>query len=159
MLAREGASIAGEMPTRAMARLRRSVGSASAAAYEFEFAFDDSGRATVCGWVEATVQVCCQRCLQAMELVLRPRTRLLALREDQAHDGCADAQEALVTDDHGRVALATLIEDELLLALPLAPRHGDSPKCRIDERYAPRSAPASERRRPLAALAALRNVR
>ncbi len=66
----------------------------------------------------------CERCLEAMSFQLDVKNRLRLMRpgeewpEDELEDDAADAIEA------GRELLVLpLIEEEVLLALPLAPRH------------------------------------
>ena len=75
--------------------------------------------------VSGNVSVCCQRCLGAMQLPLQieSRLRLMAPGEpwpdEELEDDESDAVEA------GReMAVLPLVEEEVLLAMPLAPRHG-----------------------------------
>ena len=66
----------------------------------------------------------CQRCLQALPWVLRLDSRMLLVPpggrwpDEELADDSADAIEALAEQ-----SLADLVEEEVLLALPLAPRH------------------------------------
>ena len=80
----------------------------------------------LCLWlsVSGELRLTCQRCLQALLLPLQVESRLLLVPsgaswpdEELADDG-ADAIEALTEQ-----SLASLVEEEVLLALPLAPRH------------------------------------
>ena len=57
----------------------------------------------------------------------------------------------LVVTRGGRISLAELVEEELLLALPLAPMHGEGQGCSV--KPAAESGPASEpKQRPFAGL-------
>ena len=71
------------------------------------------------GRVEATLPLVCQRCLDGFDLHLDTRFESLLLGENQAE---MHGQDVVVCPD-GRLALESVIEDELLLALPSAPVH------------------------------------
>lgn len=94
----------------------------------------------------------CQRCLEEMDFDCAIDSRLLlvppdaAWPDDELESGDLDAIPA-----SRELALASLVEDEVLLALPYAPRH---PGCQ-----APRSVPApgrADRTSPFAVLARLK---
>lgn len=76
--------------------------------------------------VRARLPLVCQRCLRPMVHALESESRL-ALVEDPDAVVPADA-EAIATDP-GRVDLHALVEDELLLGLPVAARHGPGEDC------------------------------
>jgi uncharacterized protein len=73
---------------------------------------------------DGRMQLTCQRCLEPMEWVCRVRSRLLlvpkgqSMPEDELEDDSYDAVEV-----EGRQDLLAMAEDEILLALPVAPRH------------------------------------
>ena len=102
---------------------------------------------------QADVVRACQRCLQpfALPLAVDRRFRFVA-GEDQAAALDADSDDDVLALEP-RIDLRELVEDELLLALPLVPRHGVCPD--------PLPARAGEvadddREHPFAALAALK---
>ncbi|WP_227429890.1 YceD family protein [Psychrobacter sp. I-STPA6b] len=76
--------------------------------------------------------VCCQRCLQPLMIDVTYDTRL-ALLYDETQSSLLDEEvdyvlldEVLVTKHHQRVLpLSDLIEDELLLNVPLSAKHDD----------------------------------
>jgi uncharacterized protein len=101
----------------------------------------------------------CQRCLQALQqpLVLERRFRFVA-SEDEAERLDADSD-----DDHlvlePRLDLRSLVEDELILELPLVPRHeGPCPQPLPQPEPEPAEPPDEARPNPFAALAALRKA-
>lgn len=111
---------------------------------------------------QATVTLECQRCLQPMALPLRFERRF---RFVQGEEEAARLDEELEDDVLAlapRFDLLALVEDELLLALPLVPRHDACPA--LPAALRPGSggdAPAAEegepgRDHPFAALAALK---
>lgn len=76
--------------------------------------------------VNATVQLMCQRCLTPFAFDLASRSTLILARDDEK----ADEMEVSLEDESVDVIVGSkafnifeLIEDEALLALPLAPRH------------------------------------
>ena len=74
--------------------------------------------------VDGAARLTCQRCLEPMEWVCQVRSRLMLvpqgqpIPEDELEDDSYDAVEV-----EGRQDLLVLAEDEILLALPAAPRH------------------------------------
>ena len=92
-----------------------------------------SGQAWLDVEAQGPVRVVCQRCLEAFDLTLRV-SGTLGLVETQAQLDAMDALEAegqgpeieyLVSDQ--RLDVLGLVEDELILALPYAPRHETCP--------------------------------
>lgn len=85
---------------------------------------DGSGHPELHLAVSGELQLRCQRCLEAMRFPLRLDKRLRLVRpgaewpEDELENEDFDAIEA--SDE---MAVGALIEDEVLLALPIAPRH------------------------------------
>jgi uncharacterized protein len=68
----------------------------------------------------------CQRCLEPMEFAVdTDETLVLAATLDEIHAEPADAHAPDRVVAGKEMALGELIEDELLLALPFAPRHED----------------------------------
>ena len=76
--------------------------------------------------VKATLQLMCQRCLTPFAYQLNSHTTLILARDDEK----ADEMEVELDDESLDVIVASrafnileMIEDEVLLAMPLAPRH------------------------------------
>lgn len=78
---------------------------------------------------EATVWLHCQRCLQPMAVALRVDRMFRFARND---DEAAELDEVCEDEDVlalGRpLDLPTLVEDELIMALPIVPRHEACPQ-------------------------------
>jgi len=76
--------------------------------------------------VDATLTVVCQRCLNEMQLPLSVEYYyVLSETEPEAFDGDDDVDWLEVSRE---MNLSELIEDELLIAMPLAPTHAHSCK-------------------------------
>ncbi len=104
----------------------------------------------------APVQLRCERCLQGVGYTVHARRRIRFVKDEQTAaqlDALDDEEDVLALPD--RLDLRELIEEELILALPLAPRHED---CRLPAAAA-EGQPEPQGRatpHPFAALAALK---
>jgi uncharacterized protein len=79
---------------------------------------------------EATVRLECQRCLQAMAqpLAVARRFRFVADEAEAARLDEDSEDDVLALPPRGRLDLLPLVEDELILALPIVPRHETCPE-------------------------------
>ena len=76
----------------------------------------------------ATLQ--CQRCMQAMELPVDSTTQVvLILTEADAAEVPEELEPVLARD--GRISAGELVEEELLLALPIVPLHEQLSECAV----------------------------
>jgi uncharacterized protein len=76
----------------------------------------------------ATLQ--CQRCMQAMELSVDSTTHVaLILTEADSADVPEELEPVLARD--GRISAGELVEEELLLALPIVPLHEELSECAV----------------------------
>lgn len=127
LFARNG-SISAALP---LARLKRLVASladdSGQVAVELEFGHDEEGRQLLTGTLDSAVRVLCQRCLQEMDLDLHSDLHLLVLDSDEKVQELPETEDAVVMDE-SELDVAALIEDELILSLPLVPMHAD-PAC------------------------------
>lgn len=117
------------------------------------------GRPRLVGEVEARLEMQCQRCLEPMTVDLQAPFEVLAVDDEAAAAELMAEHESVVLTD-GRLEVRRFVEDELLLAVPDAPRHVPG-ECSADDarnevlRQSQESgeAPALETRRPFAQLA------
>ncbi|WP_197512918.1 YceD family protein [Acidihalobacter aeolianus] len=95
----------------------------------FEFERDNAGRAFVVLDCRGAVNLRCERCLGAFrrEIALHQRMPLA-----DARFGIKDADEDVVSVGEDGLFMRDLIEDEILLALPLIPRHATIEACDPD---------------------------
>ncbi|HET6655426.1 MAG TPA: YceD family protein [Gammaproteobacteria bacterium] len=128
-LAQEHTRVAGVIPLHKMPRLTQSLmASAGEAAVEAEFALGSDGRSVVRGHATATVQLTCQRCLDNMDWPLEAQFALALVRDEDDAASLPGEYEPLLWPD-GTGSLPALVEEELLLALPVAARHPDPAEC------------------------------
>ena len=95
------------------------------------FARDDSGHCVITGSVKAGMNVPCQRCLKAIRVGVESDLAL-KVAEDEAEaeqiaSETADPQGKLeiVFCEHGQLDLLSMIEDELIMGLPIVAVHDD----------------------------------
>jgi uncharacterized protein len=113
---------------------------------------DDKGKSWLKVDIAGEPVLCCQRCLGGVEfpLAISSRLQLMAPGEEWPDDDLAD-DSADAIDAGKALAVLSLVEEEVLLALPIAPRH---------EQCEPPSGSAAENGpSPFAALAALKKQR
>ncbi len=123
-LAERGAHLAGYLSRAAMPRLKQACPSGGAGDIEIDLSFARSGTEdmfTMQGSLHVSLVTKCQRCLEDMVLDLKAKPRLFFMRASEALDVSALEEDVIVVDKP--LALSELIEDELLLAMPMVPTH------------------------------------
>jgi uncharacterized protein len=148
-LARSGAVVEREFPIAGFARLRdRLADPAGAAAVRAEFRLLNGFTAAALT-VEAGVVLTCQRCLGPVRHRLESMSQLVFAPEETPE---LPSDYEVIGGDPQKVDLAALVEDELLLSLPLITQHATAEEC-IAPGVATRAQPeAQEMRRPFAGL-------
>ncbi len=120
-----GVTQQGVWPLRDFSRLRDMLaGEAGEVSYEIRGVRDQRERPSLRLKVSGTLLLRCQRCLEPMPFeVNTDETLVLAatLAEIHAEPGDANAPDRVVAGKE--MPLRDLIEDELILAVPYAPRH------------------------------------
>ena len=103
---------------------------------------------------KATLQ--CQRCMQTMELGLDGTTHVaLVFEEADAAEVPDDLEPVLARE--GRISAGELVEEELLLSLPIVPLHEELSGCAVPPAASllPEEAPEHVTQRPFEGLAEL----
>lgn len=90
--------------------------------YSLAFERDQAGRALICGGLSTTLWLECQRCLGSMAQPVDVELMVALVTAESQLDALPEEYDPLVVEG-GSVRLRDLIEDELLLAIPLVPRH------------------------------------
>ena len=120
-----GATRQGAWPLRDFPRLSDVLASdGGEVAFVLQGVRDERGRPGLRLRVRGTLQLRCQRCLDAVPFeVHTDETLVLAASADAIHAEPADAHAADRVVAAKEMPVRDLIEDELLLAVPYAPRH------------------------------------
>ena len=123
-LARERGAVAGSVDPHQMPRVADLLSDGPASIeWRIEGMADPSGRPALRIALKGAVTLVCQRCLADYEWPIDQGTEVLLAR-DERELAALDADSSLeVVLAQGPVDPLVLVEDELVLALPFAPRH------------------------------------
>ena len=120
-------SFAGSLPVAGLGRLREALAdTAGSVTYTLDFGRDNLLEGFVDVHAEATLSLTCQRTLELFVLPVSVDIRLGLIRDEQQEAALPPDCEPLLVNADGQLKLADVIEDELLLALPLVPINPDS---------------------------------
>lgn len=120
--AQHGLQVAGEIPVESLLRLSEMAMSVQSVAVNLQFSVAETKHRVVTGQYAGCVTMQCQRCLESVELKLEGDVSLaIVWSEDDAKLLPKDYDPWVVAED--QADLYEIIEEELLLALPLVPMH------------------------------------
>ena len=138
---------AGTVPLRRMKRLAELTESdAGEAAFEARFFLDEDRRPGIDLEVVAELELMCQASLAPFTATVQRRSRLGVI-EQESEMALLPPDVDPVLSDSGRLALATLVEDELILALPPAPRNPEVDAVRYSTGASPEEPAGDDPRR------------
>ncbi|HEU4814380.1 MAG TPA: YceD family protein, partial [Xanthomonadaceae bacterium] len=103
--------------------------------------------------IEAQLPLECQRSLRRFELPVRLVQRLGLIRDEAEEAGLPEGYEPLLVPDDGMLRPAELVEDELILAVPVV---AVAPGTDAMEQEWPADEAEEQQASPFAALAALK---
>lgn len=114
--------IKGTASLEALPRLQEAgIGMDALAVAEFRFSRDEELRYVVQTQVEASLRLTCQRCLEGMASHLATGSRMACVWSDAEAAALPSSLEPLIV---GEMAdLNEILEEEILLAVPVAPGH------------------------------------
>ena len=116
---------------------------------EFGFADAQQRIATIEGEVSVTIDAVCQRCLEALRLPLTAELRLMPVSGTDLADDNGEFDVWELDDD--TVCPADIVEEALIMAMPLSAMHGAAEECGRHEQVADE---AEQTTRPFADLKA-----
>jgi len=160
-LARSHRLLSGRLPLSRMRRLAESIeDEAGNIDIDLKFDVDMNGVAILEGQVSCSLQLRCQRCMQPMTWPVDVAFKLALVESEAELDALGEQYEPLLLEDD-LVSIADIVEDELLLALPIVPRHAEdecqlvNPAAEPVEQAQPAEAEPSPENNPFAVLAEL----
>ena len=138
-LATQGWTIEGKIPLVSLERLGalvrssqspESEGASSGSSFEMEgdvgftlhFDIDEVGAPRVGGNVSTTLRLQCQRCMEDMEYPVSLKVRLGIVTSRKAAENLPDSYDPLVVSGD-EISIASILEDELILAMPIVAMH------------------------------------
>lgn len=90
---------------------------------ELVFGIDEAGMVNVTGQVIAEVNLLCQRCMEPMPCKVNEKISLAVIRTERQSDDLPSHYEPLLVDEDGFASLTNIVEDEIILALPVSSLH------------------------------------
>lgn len=126
-LAQNGLKLAGQLSLTEMPRLVQSLHSDQGIVnVDIAFDVDEINMPFMRGEFAATVLMTCERCMKAMSVDLKVNCLLAMITNESKIESLAEQYDPWLLENSDDVALASVIEDELILALPLVPRHDEA---------------------------------
>jgi uncharacterized protein len=124
LFARNGI-LAAALPLAKLERLTDSLHDDSGVvAVNLLFGMDEDKQRVLTGTLDTAVKVLCQRCLQEMELELYCTLRLKVCSSEEELRELPDTEDGIIMEEDS-LNILEVIEDELILSLPLVPVHAD----------------------------------
>lgn len=156
--ARSEQSVSGSVPVASLKRLEDVLfDGAGRVSYEVRGACDERNRPRLELRIEGRLHLQCQRCLGLLIYPVDVTTTLLLVpRGAKADEEMDDPESHDAIEASAELDVAGLIEDEVLLSLPLAPRH---PEGTCASRIVMRDIAGERSKTAFAELAALRRPR
>ena len=121
--ARDAGSLQGELPIASLTRvLDMLVDSAGNLSYRVEGSLSSRNRPQLMLHLNGVLSVCCQRCLEGIDYPLEVRRVLEFVNEELTQEEIEDDSKDFLPAQR-EFDVVELIEDEVILDLPSAPRH------------------------------------
>lgn len=155
--ARNGQKISGEVPVANLPRLLDVLESPQGVlSYTVLGVVDKQGAPALDVSISGSCRMRCQRCLNGLDYVIRLDTRLLLrsqadldMLDASVADGDEEEFDSILADEH--LDVLDMLEEEILLSLPIAPKH-ELGACQATES----GNAQEERQHPFAVLAKLK---
>ncbi|MBX9705765.1 MAG: YceD family protein [Gammaproteobacteria bacterium] len=130
-LARAEQALSGVIPVADMPRLCTSLADTQGEVYvELECGIDSEGLVFIKGQLQTELHLVCQRCLQTMSLVMGSDFVVSPVVNDSQAKNLPVYYEPALMDEDERLSLTGLIEDEIILQLPIIAMH-DPQQCPV----------------------------
>lgn len=149
-LADDGVRLVGTLPGSEMARLQDLAlpnSRPELVAVDLQFERTGQGVRRMQGTIRTQVEVACKRCLKPLKVEVVAQPFFVLLQPDES-----EPEESDVLVVEAPLSLAELVEDELLLAMPMSPGHAEG-QCEVAFPVSVGKAPVTGKRaNPFAAL-------
>ena len=122
--------------------------------FSLDFDRDSFGIAYVHVQADAGLPLVCQRSLERFMLPVHVDQRMGLIRDEAEEAALPPGYEALLVDADGELVTLDLVEDELILAVPVVPVRPGSDA--VEQEWGSGEAAEAEKPNPFAALAALK---
>ncbi len=157
-LADRQADVAFDIPLSRLPRVQAQIAGAQGTVHGVAHFRREAGYRVAMLELEGEAKLACQRCLAPMTWPLASETRVAILANEREADSVPQEVETVHAPDN-RIRVADLVEEELLLTLPLVPLHESAEECQAVQDEVPtpveEAAPAPETQRPFEQLGEL----
>jgi uncharacterized protein len=163
-LAHQGARISSHVDVARLKRFAEALaGDSGVVAIDLQFGVDEQGVRFARGSLATDIKVSCHRCLQPMDLHISSEVSIGLIRDDEQAGSLPKRYEPVIVTDDEEAELTDIIEDDLLLSLPLVTYHPQE-ECTGLSRYETESdvespAPLEEPANPFSILEQLKKPR
>ena len=121
-----------------------------------QFGKDEQGQRVISGSLKAEVTMECQRCLQPVKLAVQGKINLAVARHEDAVKALPGYYDPLLLEAP-EVELLPLVEQELMLSLPIVAKHPEG-ECSVSSSYQAKDEELEQSKpNPFAVLAELKN--
>ncbi|MDF7666601.1 23S rRNA accumulation protein YceD [Orbaceae bacterium ESL0727] len=96
------------------------------------FYFDEQKLCVISVDAEVTLEQICQRCFKPFITHIKVKNKFSPVKNDAQAEALPDYYEPVFINELGEVDILALVEDEIILSLPIAPVH-DSKHCEVSE--------------------------
>lgn len=135
--------IGGEISLQRLPRFSQSLSDdKGSVSVELHFRLSESKQRLISGELRAEVNVLCQRCLQPLAIRLADDIKLALVRDEEAAKQLTGELDPWFCEDH-RLDVAELVEEQLILCMPLVSYH-DSGECVSRKNYTAGVSPAEQ---------------
>lgn len=125
-MANQAGELTGSIPITAFTRfsemLAENVGDVQ---LNIRFDLDDTHRVMVRGVVEVTGRLVCQSCLQTFAAPMGGELDFTIVSSEAALEDIEDDRDTVVFED-SKVSIVSLVEDDLILLVPMIPKHPEA---------------------------------
>jgi len=123
-LAQNGLKLAGTLPVSTMNRLAGSLADTEGdVAVIMNFDVDETGLPYMYGKFSSKLSLICERCMAPMSVDVNVECHLAILKNERKVEGLAELYDPWIVENNDPILLSSVVEDELILGLPLVPRH------------------------------------
>jgi len=95
------------------------------------FGIDAQGIFYIKGEIIFNLKLECQRCLQALPCVLSTTFAISPIKDEKESEKLPSYYEAFLLEED-KISFKRLVEEELILNLPLVPKHSETEDCRLE---------------------------
>ncbi len=129
-LADRGRDLAGRVPVASFERLGSALHSREGEIeVALRFGHDEQGRRILTGTLAGALQLECQRCLTPYALPIDLELALILVESESDAEMLPEELDALVVGDRRSMHTVDMLEDDLILALPIVPRCASEAHC------------------------------